>query len=164
MWWGLGVWGCCLEGRSGRAPCSNLEFRLVLFTYWMDGGEPVAGESHRKSEGEFECGLDVSSALGMLSATCLCGRLWRCAYTHPRWVVWGILSTWRVSVGVEELPSGACRAVFALWVEVEGPGRRRMRRESQRFGELGEGRVCRAREESMEDSGSPPSGPVLTRG
>lgn len=81
MWWGLGVWGCCSEGRSGRAPCSNLEFRLVLVTYWMDGGESVAGESHRKSEGEFECGLDVSSALGMLSAICLCGRLWRCAYT-----------------------------------------------------------------------------------
>lgn len=68
-------------------------------------------------------------------------------------------------MGVEELPGGACRAVFVVWVEVEGPGRRRtMRRESQRFGELGEGRVCRARDESMEDSGSLPSGPVLKRG
>lgn len=131
--------------------------------YRMDRGVSVSGESHRKSEGEFVA-RDVSAVWGMLNATCVCGRLWRCAHTRPRWVDGGILSTWRVSVGVEELPGGAWRAVFAVWVEVEGSGRRRtMRRERQRFGELGEGGVCRAREESMEDSGSLPSGPVLKR-
>ena len=67
--------------------------------------------------------------------------------------------------GCGQLPGGACGAVFTVWVEVEGLGRRRtMRRESQRFGELGEGHVCSTREESMEDSGSWRSGPVLKRG
>lgn len=65
----------------------------------------------------------------------------------------------------ESSPPGGCRwvwksrlaghvgAVFVVGrgAVVEGPGRRRMRRESQRFGELGEGRVCRAREERIED-------------
>lgn len=60
--WGVGGLGLLLEGRSGGT-VQQPEFRLVLVTYWMDGVSRLAGESHRKSEGEFECGLDVSSAL-----------------------------------------------------------------------------------------------------
>lgn len=44
-----------------------------------------------------------------------------------------------VSMGMEELMCGARGIIFTVWVEVEGPGRRRrMRRAARSLGELGE--------------------------
>ena len=137
---------------------------LACVTYRMDKGMLVAGESHRKSEGEFECGSGHEFSLGHAK----CHLLVRQAVemcTHTAMGSFGNPLHLEGVGGCGQLPGGACGAVFTVWVEVEGLGRRRtMRRESQRFGELGEGHVCSTREESMEDSGSWRSGPVLKRG
>lgn len=71
----------------------------------------------------------------MLSATLLVRQaVEMCIHTPEMGSLGESSPTWRVSVGVEELPGGARRAVFAV-----GRGGRpgmRMRRESQRFGRM----------------------------
>lgn len=81
MWWGWGS-GAAARKVGVEGTVQQPGIPACVSYLLMDGGESVAGESHRKSEGEFECGLDVSSALGMLSAICLCGAGCGDVHTH----------------------------------------------------------------------------------
>lgn len=82
--------------------------------YRMDRGMLVAGESHRKSEGEFECGSRHEFSLGHAKCHLLVRQaVEMCIHTSAMGSFGNPLHLEGVG-GCGQLPGGACGAVFTV--------------------------------------------------